>query len=118
MDQLTDRVEMLEHRADNSDEQRAQIESRLLGKLSDIEQAIEHMSCAQVEAIENLTAMLKSQTKRNDLQDGDLERVKEQIHQIMQEWLSSKKVKAAGGVAGISGIVALVVEIALRYFGG
>lgn len=102
---IEERTKALESRADQSDLHRDEIESRLLNKLTSIESTIEKMGHDQVEAIKALQASLASQSKRNELQDQDLERIKEVVHKYMRDKTAPVSV-AASGVATIIMLIA------------
>lgn len=105
MDQLSERVHLLEERADRADVNRQEIESRLLDKLTAIH-----------EAIKGLTSEIQRQGDRNALQDQDLERLKEQVHQWLGEAWRKKAKQAGVGLAGLTTVVWGVLELALRYY--
>lgn len=105
MDQLSERVQSLEERADRADVNRQEIETRLLDKLTAIH-----------EAIKGLTKEIQRQGDRNALQDQDLERLKEQVHNWLGDAWRRNAGKAAGGVAGLTTVVWGALELALRYF--
>lgn len=112
MDQLSERVQSLEDRADRADINRQEIETRLLDKLT----AIERVGQAQVDAIEALTEELKSQATKNELQDADIERVKQQVHELVTGFLRDNAQKAGVGIASITTVIWTVLQFAIEHW--
>ena len=109
--ELENRVGTLEERMEQAAQARAEIEERLIKKLT----AIERVGLAQVSAIESLTEELQRQAKRNELQDQDLERLKQTVHGWVGEKLSSPS--AVGGVAGLTTATTILIEVVSRVWG-
>lgn len=106
--ELENRVGTLEERVADA----ANARTEMIEKLS----AIEQVGQAQVSAIEALTEELQRQAKRNELQDQDLERLKERVHGWVGDQLKSPK--SVGGVATLTTVVTLLIEVASRLWGG